>query len=298
MKIMSEADSIILERLHLLEQKEGQLPDVMQYYRELLQIQSGVESRDVVKKPTIGKDLICGRLREGKPSLVFRDFRPDWVQVQAIFGQIIAWTAKDPANPTGERERLKTIGRNRFLLQEAARLWYEGHSLGDIAIAKGVDNVMLTSAIAATLKPFLRAYCSLLLPAVDQHLWQKRHCPICGGKPDFAYLDKERGARWLICSRCDAEWLFLRLACPFCGTQEQDALSYLTDDAGSHVYRLYVCDNCRSYIKAIDLRRTSSDVLLPFERIVTVDLDRLALIKGYKPGHLETNAKVINHVAS
>jgi len=134
------------------------------------------------------------------------------------------------------------------------------------------------------LKPFLFAYSRLLLPEVDQELWRRRYCPVCGGKPDFAYLDKEKGARWLLCSRCDAEWLFLRLQCPYCGTQDQNALAYFTDEEESHLYRLYVCEQCHTYIKAIDLRCTESEVLLPLERVTTLDLDKQVQEKGYKPG--------------
>ena len=88
------------------------------------------------------------------------------------------------------------------------------------------------------------------------------------------------GLRGLLCSRCDAEWLFQRLQCPYCGTQNQAALAYFTDDEG--VYRLYVCEQCHKYIKTIDLRHTESEVLV--ERVLTLDMDRQAQEKGYKPG--------------
>jgi len=283
-QVTGEVDSKILERLQELEQKDGQLPGTVEYYRELLQIQARAKSHIAVRKPSLGRDLVYDRLREGIPLLLFRDFCPDWDQVQTVFEQVVIWAAKDSGNPPGESDRLRKIGRNRSVLKKAAKAWYEGHSLGDIATAEGVDEVMLTSAIAVTLKPFLFVYSSLLLPDVDQDLWRRRHCPVCGGKPDFAYLDKERGARWLVCSRCDAEWLFLRLVCPYCGTQNQDALAYFTDEEESYLYRLYVCEQCRTYIKAIDLRRAESEVLLPFERMMTLDMDRQAQEKEYKPG--------------
>ena len=57
-----------------------------------------------------------------------------------------------------------------------------------------------------------------------------------------------------MCSKCAAEWLFQRLECPYCGTQDQNTLAYFTDDKG--LYRLYICEHCRHYLKAIDLRQT------------------------------------------
>jgi len=122
----------------------------------------------------------------------------------------------------------------------------------------------------------------VLLPEVDQERWRRQYCPVCGGPPDFAYLDKDAGARWLLCSRCDAEWLFQRLQCPYCGSQDQSALAYFTDDEG--LYRLYVCEQCKRYLKAIDLRQTESEILLPLERLLTFELDVQARGKGYRPG--------------
>lgn len=285
---MNEVDSKILDRLQEWEQREGQLPIFTQLYHELLQIQSEAKSRIIVAKPSLAEDLVRNQLREGIPILSFKDFSPDWHQVQTVFQQVVVWAAKDSEDPSVESESLRNIGRNRSLLRKVAKAWYQGHLLTGIAMAEGVDDKLLTSVIAATLKPFLSAYSRLLLPEVNQELWRRRYCPICGGKPDFAYLDEERGARWLVCSRCDAEWLFLRLECPYCGTQNQDDLAYFTDEEESYLYRLYVCEQCRTYIKVIDLRRAESEVLLPLERMMTLDMDVQAQEKGYRPGWTNT----------
>ena len=109
---------------------------------------------------------------------------------------------------------------------------------------------------------------------------------ICGGSPDLAFLEKEYGARWLLCSRCDSEWLFQRLRCPYCGTQDQGELAYFTDD--TELYRLYVCQQCQSYLKAVDLRQTEDETLLPLERVLTVDMDRQGREKGYRGGWTST----------
>jgi len=43
----------------------------------------------------------------------------------------------------------------------------------------------------------------------------------------------------MMCSRCDTTWLFRRLMCPYCNTEEQDKLGYLQTEDGT--YRLYLC---------------------------------------------------------
>ncbi|MDP2719406.1 MAG: formate dehydrogenase accessory protein FdhE [Dehalococcoidia bacterium] len=281
---MNQVNSKILDRLQEWERRKGGLPDFIRYYREILQIQTAAKSRIKVKKPDMGRDLVCDRLCEGIPLLLFENFSPDWNQVRAVFEKVVVWTYRDSRGPPGESERMRDFGRNNALLREASGAWYRGHSLQDIATSRGLDEGLLSSAIAAALKPFLFAYARVLLPEVNQELWRRRYCPICGGKPDFAYLDKDRGARWLLCSRCDAGWLFQRLECPYCGTQNQDALAYFTDEEASNLYRLYVCEQCRTYIKAIDLRCAGSGILLLLERITTLDMDKQAQEKGYRPG--------------
>ncbi len=279
----TDVDNRILERLDELERKERKLPDVLECHRELLQIQAEAKSRIGVTRYILDRDVADNRLREGTPLLPFGDFQPDWNQVRTVFDQVVTWAGKDRGYPIGESEGLRKIGQNHSLLKEAAEDWYEGHSAADIASAEGVDELVLTAALAATLKPFLLVYAGFLLPYVNQESWLRGYCPVCGGKPDFAYLDKERGARWLLCSRCDAEWLFLRVACPYCGTQDQDALAYLVDEEESHSYRLYICERCSTYIKAVDLRSSETDVLPPLERMMTLDMDRQGREKGYQP---------------
>jgi len=267
-----------------VKQKVGQLPNLVEFYGELARIQEKAISRFSVVKQSLAEDTCLDRLSQGIPMLLFKDLSLDWIRVQKLFQEVASVVAKDSSDPSKEIESLRDIASNIPLLEHLVRVWYEGSSLAPVAVARGIDDAVLTFVVRATINPFLSAYSKVLLPLVNQQSWRRRYCPVCGGKPDFAYLDRERDARWLLCSRCDAEWLFLRLKCPYCGNQNQDALAYFTDEEESYLYRLYVCEECRTYIKAIDLRRTESEVLLSLERIMTLDMDRQGQEKGYKPG--------------
>jgi len=269
-----------------MKQDESQFPRFVNLYCELLRIQSETKSRITVKSG-IADSLINDRLRNGVPALSFKDFSPDWDEVGKTFQQIVSWATKGSEHPPGEIESLRNIAQNTSTLKNAAKAWYHGNSLTTMAKELNVNDTLLTSVVGATLKPFLSAYASLILPKANQQLWRLNYCPICGSKPDFAYLDKEIGARWMLCSHCDAEWLFLRLGCPYCGTQNQDSLAHFTYEEKPCLYRLYVCDECHTYIKAIDLRCTDSEILLPLERVMTLDMDRQGLEKGYKAGYLD-----------
>lgn len=274
----------ILQKLDELGQREGELPSFVQLYRQVLRLQSEVRSQLATPKSNLGQDVVSDRLSQGIPLLPFEDLLLDWAQVQALLQEIIRSVAKDSPDASKEVKTLGNILSEKAVLEEVIRAWYEGSSLIPIAMRHSIDSELLGLVVAAVVKPFLSAHSEVLLPKVDQESWRRRYCPICGGRPDFAYLDEERGARWLLCSRCDAEWLFQRLECPYCGTQNQNDLAYLTDEAESYLYRLYVCEQCRTYIKAIDFRHTESEVLLPLERMMTIDMDRQAQEKGYNPG--------------
>jgi FdhE protein len=283
MEVTNEIDSRIMESLRSLEKGEGEFSRLARVYRELLQIQMDAKLRARVIRPDLGEHLVRERLREGIPLLLFEDFHPDWNQVQAVLKQIIARVAVDSEVPREMHDDLRNIGSDSGLLREAAEVWYRGLSLKTLPVAQSVDVELLTSVLGATLKPFLSAYAALLLPEIEQESWRRNYCPVCGGKPDFCSL-KEGGTRWLFCSRCDGEWLFSRMECPCCGTRDQEALAYFTSEEQPGLYRLYVCEECHTYIKGMDSRLSDADVLLPLERVRTLDLDKQGQEKGYEPG--------------
>lgn len=283
----SETEAKILLKLDELEQKEGELPSFVQLYRQLLRLQSEARSQFTTPKPNLSENVISDRLNQGIPLLSFQDLSLDWAQVQGLLQETILTVAKDSPDTTKEVKNLSNILSKKAAAEEVVRAWYQGSSLIPIATRHSVDDELLGLVVATVLKPFLSAHSDVLLPKVDQESWRRPYCPICGGRPDFAYLDKERGARWLLCSRCDAEWLFQRLECPYCGSQDQDALAYFTDDEG--LYRLYVCERCKRYLKTIDLRKAEAEVMLPLERLLTFEFDIQARKDGYSLG-AEANA--------
>lgn len=132
--------------------------------------------------------------------------------------------------------------------------------------------------IRLALSPYLQRAAETILPLLDLNRWRRGYCPVCGGQPHFSVLRGE-GERSLLCSRCNAEWPFARMQCAFCGHAEPGQLVYYPSQDG--VYRLYVCQACRRYLKTIDLRQTG-DRVLAVEPILTVDMDLAARQGGYR----------------
>jgi len=150
----------------------------------------------------------------------------------------------------------------------------EGH------IGEGEDASVFAFIFDSALYPFLRARALALAPLVEDGAWYRGFCPVCGGEPDFAALDRQGGRRRLLCSHCDSEWTFQRVACPFCSNDDPHRLAYYPSDDGA--YRLNVCEACHRYIKTIDLREVAGERLLAVERILTVGMDMAAQKAGYR----------------
>jgi FdhE protein len=141
---------------------------------------------------------------------------------------------------------------------------------------QGIVAFVVTNA----LHPFLRAFAVVLTPLIEDQKWYQRDCPVCGGEPDFGYLEEKVGGLRLLCSRCDGVWTYRRGECTFCGNRDKGTFAYYLDD--DETYRLYVCDDCHRYLKVLDGRQAFSNPLLPVQRILTIGMDIAAREQGYR----------------
>jgi FdhE protein len=106
-------------------------------------------------------------------------------------------------------------------------------------------------------------------------------CPFCGGKPAFGVLraEGEGAKRSLVCALCATEWDFRRIVCAACGEEHKDKLPVYTAAGFSHV-RVDACEECRTYIKSIDL--TKNGLAVPVvDELASVSLDVWATDHGY-----------------
>ncbi|MGD9142948.1 MAG: formate dehydrogenase accessory protein FdhE [Dehalococcoidia bacterium] len=275
-----DTNSKILEKLSAMEKEEGKLPLLLEFYRGLLQAQSKAHKPATPTGLSLSSDAIQQHMLKGLPLVSFDDLVLDWPSVQNMFTKVVAVFTRYPELFGEIASSMKEPEAGRLLTRKAAKAWFTGKVLPQ-ELLEGVRENLIQTIIQATFQPFLTDYSRALIKSVDQDNWRRGYCPICGGNPDMAFLEKEIGARWLMCSRCDFQWLFQRLECHCCGNREQKFLSFLADD--TEQYRLYACEQCKSYLKAVDLRKTDDEVLLPLERLNTLDLDSQAKSYGYQP---------------
>ena len=282
-----DRDKAIIRRLDGWSQSNTQWPTSIDTGIRLLRLGIEAKPRIGTPKPHLTRDAISSLLMQGKSILTFDDMGLDWSLLEELFRAAVQILIGQSAGSQENSKRLNQLAANTPLLRQVARDYYNDIPLSATATEHCIDTPLMEACISAALAPFLAAHSEALSELVAQELWRRKSCPICGGVADFAFLEKDQGARWLMCSRCSMEWLFQRVQCPYCGTQKHESLAYRTNSQG--LYRLYTCEECHGYIKAIDLRKAGSDVLLPLEGILTVDLDRQAKEANYRPGYKTTS---------
>ena len=106
-------------------------------------------------------------------------------------------------------------------------------------------------------------------------------CPFCGSRPVVAVLrgEGDGGKRWLLCSLCATEWQYRRVICPGCGEENKDKLPIYIASEYDYI-RVDACDNCRTYIKSVDMTKNGHAVPV-VEEIATVALNIWAEEHGY-----------------
>jgi FdhE protein len=269
--------SEIIETLKQGREQHPELAETIDLYCRLLDIESQANVPAPTTIPANGEARSL--LSQGKPLVSLDDVEIDSGKLTELAMQIAFAIAEQ------RRERVRDLAdihawlhRRRDKMRSVAIAYLRGNGIPDSN--SGVDGGLLVFVIHSALRPFLRAYAEALTPLVDSSSWYRASCPICGGEPDMATLEKSGGRRRLLCSRCDAEWTYRRLGCPYCGNDEpKDLAFYPTDD---NVYRLAVCERCRRYIKTIDLRETRTERPMAAERVLTAGMDVAANETGYR----------------
>jgi FdhE protein len=264
--------------LRVLEEAEAENPNLSTYFefhRTLFQILAQARADISATLELADEEALWARLLQGLPLLSFAQLLVEAEQ----FANLLSTVAQVLVEYDPELAAHAVPDKPAACLA-MARQRYEA---GQATKQQGQDHAELTLAELAVdlaLKPHLEWAAEQILPHVDQNRWKRGYCPVCGGAPDFALLEETTGARHLLCSRCSSQWLYRRLECPFCGTSDHTKLAYHPSEDG--VYRLYVCQQCKRYLKAIDLREVGRQVLFPVERVMTLSMDAAAQDAGYR----------------
>lgn len=171
------------------------------------------------------------------------------------------------------------LKENRAAFVQSIKRYLENDQaeLSRLAESAGLAPELWSWLIGMALIPSFWTIRALEGPRLTGRIWEYGHCPLCGSLPRLARLEKD-GGRVLGCSRCGQEWSFPRLKCPYCLTEKQTDLYYLSVDHEG--YRIQACRQCRGYLKTVDSRVFEETSPLEVEDLVTMHLDLIAADQG------------------
>ncbi len=244
--------------------REPQLADAIALHIALLTAQSRVEPKQCVC--TTQAEEAATRLQSGLPILQPNEFQADPTGLAVLHYRICILLADHYPELADELDAIRNwfCTELPFISNHVIAFLKEGHAHPDKNT--GLNPTLLNFVFKETLHPFLRKYARMLAPFVDVNSWYRAYCPICGGEPDFAALDKESRTRRLLCSRCDMEWAFWRMMCPFCGCDDPDRQQY--SHLENPLYSLYRCKRCERELMTVDLQHSDEELLLSVERLL------------------------------
>jgi hypothetical protein len=234
---------------------------------------------------------ILNALHATPATALFEDFHDELLRQQSEAEPGVAWPAVSPREarlriargapllPPPFVQTLVGTPEFRALASRVATL-LGAHRPEIRAQLDGVDTRdprLLRFIVTQTRRAFLRPAAVALAPLVDDLVWYRGDCPVCGGPPDLAQVAGDNGRRLLLCSRCDAEWSFPRFTCPFCASDDPADVSYRR--AGDGACRLFLCTACHGSLETVD-RPEGAITCLPVERILTCGADAGILARG------------------
>ncbi|MFA5316895.1 MAG: formate dehydrogenase accessory protein FdhE, partial [Dehalococcoidales bacterium] len=221
----SKTESSIKE-LEQREKRIDKLPLLLDFYLKLLRVQAATEQAITVPQPLLSEVVAGERLGKGEPLLRFRELKLDNALLSNTFAEISRVFTGYPDLFEINPEIIREMDTGLLLDLKVLERWYSRNVVPRKGLPRGMNRHVMANLILSTLKPYLVSYQATLIGMVHQDSWRRGYCPVCGGMPDLSYLESKNGARWLVCSRCDAEWGFQRMECPYCGNLDNKTLAY------------------------------------------------------------------------
>jgi FdhE protein len=264
---------LIIDRLTQAGAKDPDLHGFYEFHASLYRLLYDAKRKLKATLELTDQDALDARIRQGLPMLSFAQLPIERHSFARLVRQVADMLARfDPglagqALP-GDTDDWMLLPEQRFNDNQAAA-------------QKPSDSAanLAELAVDLALKPYLEWAAVQILPHLDQAQWRHGYCPVCGGSPDLAVLTEKAGARQLVCARCNSQWLYRRVGCPFCNTTDHTKITYYPSEDDFH--RLYVCGECQRYLKTINLGEARRRFLVEVERVITVDMDVAAREEGY-----------------
>jgi FdhE protein len=197
---------------------------------------------------------------------------------QLVHGLISAASSPDVAVAGSLRGYQPSSDDSTRLLAAAVR--QDLAEIGVLAGAAGIDRGALTSIAHLAAFPLLQS-CGRLLGDRITPSWMHGYCPICAAWPILAErrgLDRTRRLR---CGRCGGAWQVQWYCCTYCGEREHEHLGSLVPEERGERLNVETCSSCRGYVKSVATLQGIPPFELLLQDLETVELDLVALDRGY-----------------
>ena len=277
---MGDTEREVLKTLRAAQEERPELASVLAFYADLYEVLYRAKTR--LPAPRLGDAAAQrARLEAGQPQLTFDRLGLEEAAFDSLVREVSAVLVGHNPSWAAEGEvwmPKRRLAQAREVFERWETLTAPSGVSGDAADAgSALSTGWEAQAVAFALAAYLQRAADAGLPELDLERWFWAYCPVCGGQPNLALLDQERGGRRLICARCDGSWTYVRVGCPFC--QSKEAQTYFP--GGEGLYRLYVCPSCKRYLKTVDLRAARRPVYPVVERLLMVGMDLAAQQAGY-----------------
>jgi len=222
--------------------------------------------------------LLMSRLERGMRMLELEDLPLDWAEVRLALRQTADILARHDSLDPPHHDAISTLVRDAGATERLIRTWYGETERGPVAPPAADRPAMFDDVASLAIRPFLSRTLELASRMVTLADWGRSWCPFCGAEPDFAVLLDDHH-RALVCSRCLGRWPWEAVGCPWCPTRDRAQLPMFA--SRDRRYRVYACQVCRRYLKAVDARHTSRPPMPPVDAIATLPLDAAAVQQGF-----------------
>jgi len=277
----------IIKRIDVIEKKRPSHKEILDFFKDIIKAQYKVKPLIKVESVEINEETAKHQMREGFPLIDKKEIKLDTDSATTLFKKICRAIQRKNKKIAPEIKKInQAIRKKEIDLQEIFKKLIAGDKeyLDSIGEKIELEKWLLLFLAESSINPVLEAYADRLKGYVAQESWFRGYCPVCGSQPMIAELRKDAGERFLLCSSCGFQWRFKRLACPFCGNEDHKKLRHFHIEKEGKGYRVDVCEECKKYIKTIDIRELREEVVPIVEDMGTLHLDIIAQNEGYKRG--------------
>ncbi|MBL8134977.1 MAG: formate dehydrogenase accessory protein FdhE [Acidobacteria bacterium] len=257
--------------LKALAEAQPELAPAVALEREIVDGERRLQRRLGTPWLDVSNDDLTARLARGERLIEWAQLGIDWPEFRLRLRQVVDVLRRHDILDAADAARLHDIGRDPGLPAIVERWYDEGAHGGPAA------DTSLTDVLGLTVRPFLTRAAEVVQQRVSTDTWPRGTCPMCGARPGFAVVAAP-GVRHLVCGRCHGRWLFDARTCPRCLSSDRQRVFSAHDG----VYQVAVCDACKRYVKAIDVKKAGRPLLMSVDTVATLALDQAIAAQGFE----------------